>query len=169
MNETDPSQGPSLRAWLLPRVVPGFVLLFAIGLLAAGPWALGRLRALDAAWRGAPEAEALVCSYKLRTGEPCLGCGGTRAFRLTSEGEWRSAFATNRLGAFTGASLWVLAAGSAWSLGRGKSRVLLRAAGACAAVLLAVLLFESVRFLRSAPAVPARAGVLAEVPQRSVK
>jgi hypothetical protein len=158
-----------MRAWLLPRVVPGLVLLFTVGLLAAGPWALGRLRAADAAWRGAPEEEALLCSYKLRTGQPCLGCGGTRAFRLTAQGEWGSAFAANRLGAFTGASLWVLAAVAAWSLGRGKSRALLGAAGACAAVLLAVLLFESVRFLRSAPADAARAGVLAAVPQRTVK
>ncbi len=77
--------------------------MLALATLAGGPWALDRLRQVNAAWHGESADEALVCSYRLRTGLPCIGCGGTRAFQLTSRGEWRAAFTTNLLGASTGA------------------------------------------------------------------
>jgi hypothetical protein len=155
-------------SFLLRRALPGIVLVLALATLAGGPWALDRLRHVNAAWHGEPAAEALVCSYRLRTGLPCIGCGGTRAFQLTSRGEWRAAFATNLLGASTGASVWLLAAAAAWCSLRGRTRTLLASAGAVSVALLGVLIVQVVVFFWAASGGPAARNAVPVATARSV-
>lgn len=40
-------------------------------------------------------AGQLTCKWKVLTGLPCAGCGGTRALLLLGHGDWRSALLMN--------------------------------------------------------------------------
>jgi len=81
--------------------------------LATGERALDVLRGADPLAGGASR----VCSFRARTGVPCLGCGGTRALGRMARGDLRGALAANALGAFAGLALWTLgAAGAAAAL-----------------------------------------------------
>jgi len=130
------------------RLVPGLVLLLALLALAKGPEILDRLRTLE----GKGSETALVCSYRARTGQPCVGCGGTRAFRLTADGDWRRGFGTNVLGASTAMAAWLLAAASAWSALRGRPRPLLASALSSAGALFVILLVQVALFFWGASA-----------------
>jgi hypothetical protein len=85
--------------------------LLAVSLLALETGAAG-LDWLRGSGRGTGAAPVL-CSFKAATGQPCLGCGGTRALGRMARGDWRGAVEANRLGAFAGLSLWLLAAAGA--------------------------------------------------------
>ena len=85
--------------------------------LGAGAAALDVLRGGD--WDGA--RAPVLCSFRARTGLPCLGCGGTQSLDRMSRGDWRGALAANPLGAFLGAALWLLAAGGAASVASGRA------------------------------------------------
>lgn len=62
------------------------------------------------------------CSYKARTGLPCMGCGGTHALARMAHGDLSGAVAANPLGAFVGLAAWllVLASGASAVSGRGS-------------------------------------------------
>jgi hypothetical protein len=87
------------------------VLAFSVLALESGPAGLDWLRSAGTGGR-AP----MLCSFKAATGVPCLGCGGTRALASMARGDWRGAVAENRLGAFGGLALWLLAAAGALAL-----------------------------------------------------
>ena len=87
------------------------VLAFSALALESGPAALDRLRS-----SGTSEPAPVLCSFKAATGVPCLGCGGTRALARAAQGDWRGAVAANRLGAFGGFALWLLAAAGSLAL-----------------------------------------------------
>jgi len=104
------------RGRLGSRVLGAAVLAAALSALAAAAPALDLLRGGDA---GAGRAVTL-CSFRARTGLPCLGCGGTRALARMSRGDWRGALAANPLGAYAGAALWLLVAGGAAAAASGR-------------------------------------------------
>jgi hypothetical protein len=68
-------------------------------LICAGPWLT------DLA---SPE----TCAYRARTGRPCLGCGGTHAFRRAVRGDVLGAARLNPLGAFAGVASWLVLFGA---------------------------------------------------------
>jgi hypothetical protein len=82
-----------------PRALSFLAMLCVVVTMLCGPW-LANL--------GVPE----VCAYKARTGRPCLGCGGTHAFRHAVAGDLRGAWRFNTLGAFAGVAAWLLLAGA---------------------------------------------------------
>lgn len=90
---------PRRRAALL-----GLALVCA-GLLAAGSQLLVGLARLQNAWAGQPGAP-VVCSFRARTGVPCLGCGGTRALELAARGRVLESLRLNAVGAWAGLGLW---------------------------------------------------------------
>lgn len=116
----DPSLGRApanarARPWI--RGLGALALVVSLSGLGGGAAALDLLRGGD--WRGA-RATAL-CSFRARTGLPCLGCGGTRALERMRQGDWRGALAANPLGAFVGVALWLLAAGGVAAAASGRA------------------------------------------------
>jgi len=93
-----------------------FALASGLSVLWAAPPACDALRGDEPGSRG-----ARVCSFRARTGYPCLGCGGTTALALTARGDFRRAMAANPLGAFVGLAAWatVVGAGLSMSTARG--------------------------------------------------
>jgi hypothetical protein len=81
------------------------LLAAALALLAGAPRALVELGRLQNRWDGHAEAP-VVCSFRARTGVPCLGCGGTRALELAARGRVGEALRLNPLGAWAGLALW---------------------------------------------------------------
>jgi hypothetical protein len=77
-----------------------FIVCAALLSLAEGSAAAAR-RA-----QGAPAGE--MCSFRAKTGAPCLGCGGTEAFGHAARGRFARAAVANPLGAWTGAVAWAL-------------------------------------------------------------
>ena len=72
-----------------------------------------------------PAAE--ICSFRAKTGAPCLGCGGTEAFGHAARGRFARAAVANPLGAWTGAVVWTLLAACGLTFA-GAGTALLRAA-----------------------------------------
>jgi len=117
-------------AW---RVLGAFVLAACGGALwLGGAASLQAAQRLEAIATGAGEPAPYVCSFRARTGQPCLGCGGTTAFEAAARGRFSAAAAANPLGAFVGLAAWGLAlaggltasgAGTGW-LRRGGAAVL---------------------------------------------
>ncbi len=72
-------------------------------------------------WLVTGRASAPVCSYRARTGQPCLGCGGTRALELAARGDLRGAWRANPLGTWAAVVAWVtsLLGGAAVFTGNG--------------------------------------------------
>jgi hypothetical protein len=97
-------------------VLGALVLAASLSVLAAGAASLDLLRGGDAGGG----RTVTVCSFRTRTGLPCLGCGGTRALARMSRGDWRGALAANPLGAYAGAGLWLLVAGGAAAAASGR-------------------------------------------------
>lgn len=89
------------------RLLAGLALALSLAVLAAGERTLLRL--------GDP-----VCSFRARTGKPCMGCGGTHAFGRAARGDVAGALGDNPLGAFVAVALWGLALGGALSAFTGR-------------------------------------------------
>jgi hypothetical protein len=95
-------------------------LLLACGtLMWLGPRAFELVQVANAWTTGDPGAP-VACSFRARTGLPCVGCGGTHAFVLGVRGRFPSALRANPLGAFVAAAAWVLALGAATTLVTGR-------------------------------------------------
>ena len=67
-----------------------------------------------------PSAQS--CSFRARTGAPCLGCGGTEAFGHAARGRFARAMIANPLGAWSGATAWTLFIASGLTLAGGGTR-----------------------------------------------
>jgi hypothetical protein len=115
------------------------VAVLAGSALWLGPPALDALRAVEARVTGRPELVE-ACSFRLRTGLPCLGCGGTRALAAVARAELRRGFATNPLGASIGLLAWVLLGSALTSFVLGHPRPLYWAIGFSSAALPLALL-----------------------------
>jgi hypothetical protein len=131
-----------------PSPLALIVLAVAAAGLWLGPWALDGLRAAEARFTGRPEL-AQVCSFRLRTGLPCLGCGGTRALAAVARGDLRRGFARNPLGAAVGLAAWVLLASAMASLVLGQAQLLYWALGLVSAALPLALLVSAVVWWQS--------------------
>jgi adhesin HecA-like repeat protein len=101
------------------RLGAAAALALAGGLLVAAPDLLVRAGQLQNRWEGRP-ADPVVCSFRVRTGHPCLGCGGTRALRLASHGQLGEAVRENALGAWAGVALWASLLVGVGSLASGR-------------------------------------------------
>jgi len=98
------------------------VLVACLGALAEGPAMLeaeARLRA----HLGGPAFEGTECSFRRRTGLPCMGCGGTRAFERAARGDVSGALSLNPLGAWTALSAGMLAIGAAAAISTRRERI----------------------------------------------
>jgi hypothetical protein len=95
-----------------------------------------------------------VCSFRARTGAPCLGCGGTEAFGHAARGRFASAVIANPLGAWAGATAWALLLASALTLAGGATRALRLALLSAAATLPAAFVVNAFVWWASLP--PAR-------------
>lgn len=104
----------------LIRPLGALLLAASVLALGTGATALDRLRGAGTGADGAP----VICSFKAATGLPCLGCGGTRALARMARGDWRGAIQANRLGAFGGFALWLLAASGLLATLSGRLRPL---------------------------------------------
>jgi uncharacterized protein DUF2752 len=72
----------------------------------------------------AGDPAAQMCSFRARTGAPCLGCGGTEAFGHAARGRFARAVVANPLGAWSGVAAWALLFASGLALAGGGTRVL---------------------------------------------
>ena len=100
------------------------ILLAAGAALALGERTLVWMQAVTSFAEGKNAAAPLVCSFRARTGLPCVGCGGTRAFRLGARGAFAASWKANPLGAWAAASTWLLAVAAAGSLFASRARPL---------------------------------------------
>lgn len=122
------------------------------------------------AWGGAPALVLLgraqnfvlhgrasdpVCSYRQRTGVPCLGCGGTRALSLAARGDLAGALRANPLGAWAGVVAWLTALAAAASVFTGDIRSLRWAAGLAAVTAVPAVVGTFVWWWHALPSGPA--------------
>ena len=98
---------------------------------------------------GTPSAQ--VCSFRARTGAPCLGCGGTEAFGLAARGRFLRAVVANPLGAWSGATVWALLFASGLALATGGTRALRLALLAVIATLPAAFVVNAFAWWASLP------------------
>ncbi len=75
-------------------------------------------------WLDHGRASTPVCSFRARTGLPCVGCGGTRALALMARGRLIAAWRVNPLGAFTGLAGWLLVVAGLIAAVNGRSHAL---------------------------------------------
>jgi len=135
-------------AW---RGLAAFVLVTCGGLLwLGGAGSLQAAQRLEGLATGAPPAP-YVCAFRARTGQPCLGCGGTTAFEAAARGRFREAAVANPLGAFTGLAAWLLAFAAGVTAGGGGSGWLRRALLAVLALLPAAFVVNAVVWWMSLP------------------
>lgn len=132
------------------RGVAALVLAVCGGLLWLGDRSLPAVRAAEGLVKG--EASPFVCSFRARTGVPCVGCGGTTAFGHASRGRVVEALRANPLGAFAGASAWLLLVVSGWTLVIGRGALLVRALVAVALLAPLVFVWTAVVWWLSLPA-----------------
>lgn len=121
------------------RLIAGAVLSVSLAALLLGETTLDTL----GRWGGAQTPSGPVCSYRLETGQPCMGCGGTHAFARAARGDFAAALRLNPLGAWVGLALWLTALGSALTALSGRR-------GPLVAVLLAVLTASPAAFVWNA-------------------
>jgi hypothetical protein len=142
---SQPSGKPSAASADPRRVrwLPAAVLVFAAAGLWGGPAGLDELRAVEARLTGRPEIRE-ACSFRLRTGLPCLGCGGTHALGAVARGDIRRGFAANPLGATVGLAGWALVGGALASLLFGRARPLYWTIGLVSAALPAAFIASAV-------------------------
>lgn len=144
-----------MKPGALPARQPGRGLEVAVlaaaitGLLLGAP-ALGLLRDL-ACWAETGKVGQRVCPFEQRTGIPCMGCGGTRAFARMARGDLAAAFRANRLGACFGLLGWLVAAGALVSLVSGRRKALVAALVASAALVPVAFVWNAVAWWRSLP------------------
>lgn len=144
----------SARALSLPvRFLAGFVFLTCAALLWAGSssTALAR-RAQGWVDPSAPQ----MCTFKARTGVPCVGCGGTEAFGHAARGRFLAAARANLLGAYAGAAAWALLAASLLTLVAGRVAFLRSTALAAALALVPAFMANAALWWSSLP--PGAAG-----------
>ncbi len=138
------------------RLCGALALCAGVGVACFGAQALVALgRAQN--WIQTGRADPLPCSFRARTGQPCLGCGGTRALELAARGELRAAARQNPLGAWAALVAWLTAACAAAAVWSGNGAWLKRAAclaGASAPLAFAWTFVWWWRFLPSGPPGP---------------
>jgi uncharacterized protein DUF2752 len=94
---------------------------------------------------------AQVCSFRARTGAPCLGCGGTEAFGHAARGRFLRAVVANPLGAWAGATAWALLFSSGITLAGRGAGVLRLALLSAAATLPAAFVVNAFAWWASLP------------------
>lgn len=99
------------------------VFLTCGAVVALGPRTFEIVHAASA-WSTGTRDAPVVCSFRARTGLPCVGCGGTRAFVLGVRGAFPRAVRANPLGAFAAAAAWVLVLGAGVTLVSGRAAAL---------------------------------------------
>jgi hypothetical protein len=130
------------------RAACGLLFAACAALLALGEGSAAAARAAQGL-TGAPAGE--VCSFRAKTGAPCLGCGGTSAFGHAARGRFLSAAVANPLGAWSGAATWALALASLLALAGAGTRILRLALLSMAATLPAAFLVNAVAWWTSLP------------------
>ena len=99
----------------------------------------------------AGDPTAQVCSFRARTGAPCLGCGGTEAFGHASRGRFVRAVVANPLGAWSGAAAWAFLVASGLTLAGSGTRALRLAFLSVAATLPAAFVVNAFAWWASLP------------------
>ena len=99
----------------------------------------------------ADEPSAQICSFRARTGAPCLGCGGTEAFGHAARGRFLAAAVANPLGAWTGAMTWAFLLASGLTLVGGGAKPLRLALISAAATLPAAFVVNAFAWWASLP------------------
>ena len=125
-------------------------MIFAVcaGLLFLGESSVAAARRVQGL-SNAPSAQ--MCSYRARTGAPCMGCGGTEAFGHAARGRFVSAVIANPLGAWSGASVWALVLASGATLAGAGTRSLRLALLSVAATLPAAIVVNGFAWWASLP------------------
>lgn len=134
-----------MSAW--PRLFGTLLLAGSLLGLGTGGQALDVLRGADLQGGAAPQ----LCSFRARTGVPCLGCGGTRALGRMARGDFRGALSANALGAFAGLTLWALAAAGALALFTGRVGGLTATLALLVALAPAAFVWNAVRWWLALP------------------
>ena len=130
------------------RGLCAFVFVVCAALLALGE---GSAAAARRAQGLGGIASGEVCSFRAKTGAPCLGCGGTAAFGHASRGRFVAAAVANPLGAWSGAAAWALAIGSLLAFAGADTRALRLALISMAATLPAAFVVNAVAWWTSLP------------------
>ena len=117
--------GRGLSPRLAARVLSLGVALSAGLAMTAGPWI-------------ANAGNGGACAYRIRWGRPCVGCGGTHAFRRAVAGDLTGAARLNVLGAFAGVASWLMVIGGIVGAVTGRLRPVI-AAGLVVAVMTPVV------------------------------
>jgi hypothetical protein len=139
---TGRAPSPALRA------LSALVFVACAALLSLGETAAAAARAAQGL-AGAPTAE--VCSFRARTGSPCLGCGGTEAFRHAARGRFRRAAVANPLGAWSGAAAWALLAASFLTFAGARTDIFRLTLFSLAATLPAAFVVNAIAWWTSLP------------------
>jgi hypothetical protein len=127
------------------RALCAFAFVVTASLLALAEGSAAAARRVQ----GAPEGE--VCSFRVETGAPCLGCGGTAAFGHAARGRFARAAVANPLGAWAGAAAWVLLAASGLTLAGAGTGFLRAALLGIAATLPAAFVVNAIAWWTSLP------------------
>jgi Protein of unknown function (DUF2752) len=137
------------------RGLAAMLFVACLALLSLGEGSVAAARSAQGI-AGLPTAQ--VCSFRARTGAPCLGCGGTEAFGHAARGRFVSAVVANPLGAWAGATAWALLFSSGLTLAGGRTRPLRLALLSAAATLPAAFIVNVFAWWASLPpgAMPGR-------------
>jgi hypothetical protein len=130
------------------RGLAGMVFAVCLGLLFLGE---GSAAAARTAQGLSTSPTAQVCSFRARTGAPCMGCGGTEAFGHAARGRFLRAVVANPLGAWTGAAVWALLLASGATLAGAGTRFLRLALLSAAATLPAAFVVNAFAWWASLP------------------
>ena len=109
------------KATRATRGLAAMIFVVCATLLALGETSASVARAAQGT---AGEPDAQICSFRARTGAPCMGCGGTEAFGHAARGRFLSAAVANPLGAWTGAMMWAFLLASGLTLAGGGTKPL---------------------------------------------
>lgn len=134
-----------------PRATRGLAAMIFVACLALLSLGEGSVAAARSAQGIAGLPTAQVCSFRARTGAPCLGCGGTEAFGHAARGRFPSAVIANPLGAWAGAIVWVLLFSSGLTLAGRGTRPLRLALLSAAATLPAAFVVNAFAWWASLP------------------
>jgi len=130
------------------RGLAAMIFVACLALLVLGEGSVAAARHAQAL-SGTPAAQ--VCSFRARTGAPCLGCGGTEAFGHAARGRFVRAMVANPLGAWSGAAAWALLFASGLTLAGGRTRALRLALFSVAATLPAAFVVNAFAWWASLP------------------
>lgn len=130
------------------RGFAALALVLGLALLWAAPPALDWMR-------GHAEGDGKgvrACSFRARTGSPCLGCGGTTALILTARGDLYGAMAANPFGAAVGLCAWATVLGGLLTVLTARPSFLKVAVGVVIVSLPLAFLGNAVHWWMSLPA-----------------